>query len=82
MYDLKDDFLPYDIVDSIPDERFGNAKDFISLVENVHNRGMYIVIDLPIATTSKYHEWCDILITFSQIFYFSRFLKLNLKTTN
>ena len=48
----------YDVVDykSI-DKQFGTMEDYDRLVEECHNRGMSIILDLVINHTSSKHEW-------------------------
>ena len=58
MYDSPNDDNGYDIRDykAIMDE-FGTMDDFNQLLEEVHLRGMKIIIDLVINHTSDEHEW-------------------------
>ncbi|MDQ0208826.1 glycoside hydrolase family 13 protein [Alkalicoccobacillus murimartini] len=58
MYDSPNDDNGYDIRDykAIMDE-FGTMEDFNQLLEEVHLRGMKIIIDLVINHTSDEHEW-------------------------
>ncbi|MGG7323340.1 glycoside hydrolase family 13 protein [Clostridium baratii] len=58
MYKSPNDDNGYDISDykDILDE-FGSMKDFDMLLNEVHNRGMKLIIDLVINHTSDEHEW-------------------------
>lgn len=58
MYKSPNDDNGYDISDykDILDE-FGNMQDFDMLLNEVHDRGMKLIIDLVINHTSDEHEW-------------------------
>lgn len=58
MYDSPNDDNGYDIRDykAIMNE-FGTMADFDELLEEVHSRGMKLIIDLVINHTSDEHEW-------------------------
>ncbi|MGG7078925.1 glycoside hydrolase family 13 protein [Clostridium sardiniense] len=58
MYKSPNDDNGYDISDykDILDE-FGDMQDFDMLLNEVHNRGMKLIIDLVINHTSDEHEW-------------------------
>ncbi len=58
MYKSPNDDNGYDISDykGIMDE-FGTMKDFDELLDEVHKRGMKLIIDLVINHTSDEHEW-------------------------
>ncbi|MBO1915100.1 glucohydrolase, partial [Microvirga sp. 3-52] len=48
----------YDISDYYSiDESFGTMEDFEELLEETHNRGMKLIMDLVINHTSTEHEW-------------------------
>lgn len=48
-YDVKD---YYNI-----DKEYGTIEDFKRLVQNAHEKGIKVIIDLPINHTSREHEW-------------------------
>ncbi|CAB3405806.1 unnamed protein product [Caenorhabditis bovis] len=51
-------FNPYDVIDHMQvDPRFGKEEHFKELIETVHNRDMYIVMDLPVSSVSVEHPW-------------------------
>ncbi len=58
MYESPNDDNGYDISDyrSIMDE-FGTMEDFDLLLDEVHRRGMKLILDLVINHTSDEHEW-------------------------
>lgn len=39
------------------DERFGSLEDLISLRKKMHNKGMYLMLDIVLNHTSHHHEW-------------------------
>ncbi|MFM1794755.1 MAG: Amylosucrase, partial [Bacteroidota bacterium] len=41
------------------DERFGNLNDLISLSKQMHNKGMYLMLDIVLNHTSHRHEWAE-----------------------
>lgn len=58
IYDLPNDDNGYDIRDykKIMDE-FGTMEDFDQLLDEVHNRGMGLIMDLVVNHTSDEHQW-------------------------
>ncbi|CAI2352055.1 unnamed protein product [Caenorhabditis sp. 36 PRJEB53466] len=53
-------FNSYDVVDhNAVDERFGSEDQFKELIETVHNRDMYLVMDLPVSTVDISHPWFE-----------------------
>lgn len=53
-------FNSYDVVDHLSvDERFGTENDFKELISTVHNRDMYLVMDLPVSTVDISHPWFE-----------------------
>lgn len=39
------------------DERFGNLEDLISLRKKMHDKGMYLMLDIVLNHTSHHHDW-------------------------
>jgi amylosucrase len=39
------------------DERFGTLEDLISLREKMHDKGMYLMLDIVLNHTSHHHDW-------------------------
>jgi amylosucrase len=39
------------------DERFGTLEDLISLREKMHDKGMYLMLDIVLNHTSQHHDW-------------------------
>lgn len=53
-------FNSYDVVDhNSVDERFGTEEQFKELIDTVHNRAMYLVMDLPVSTIDLSHPWFE-----------------------
>ncbi|EGT42035.1 CBN-ATGP-1 protein [Caenorhabditis brenneri] len=53
-------FNEYDVVDHVSiDDRFGTEEQFQELIDTVHNRGMFLVMDLPISTVDISHPWFE-----------------------
>ncbi|CAJ0579439.1 unnamed protein product, partial [Mesorhabditis spiculigera] len=51
-------YSEYDVIDHMKvDPRFGSEEDFQALSNAVHDRDMYLVIDLPISCVSVKHPW-------------------------
>ncbi|CAO4372050.1 unnamed protein product [Caenorhabditis nigoni] len=53
-------FNSYDVVDhAAVDERFGTEEQFKELIDTVHNRAMYLVMDMPVSTVDIAHPWFE-----------------------
>uniref|UniRef100_A0A914VE08 alpha-glucosidase n=1 Tax=Plectus sambesii TaxID=2011161 RepID=A0A914VE08_9BILA len=55
---IQSDTFSYGVTDfEKVDERLGSEEDFKELVDEVHDKEMKLVMDLPITTTSTEHPW-------------------------
>ena len=53
-------FNSYDVVDHLSvDDRFGTEEQFKELIDTIHNRAMYLVMDLPVSTVDLSHPWFE-----------------------
>ncbi|EFO94446.1 hypothetical protein CRE_13324 [Caenorhabditis remanei] len=53
-------FNSYDVVDHLSvDDRFGTEEQFKELIDTIHNRAMYLVMDLPVSTVDLSHPWLE-----------------------